>query len=558
MLWAGLALLSYQRSSASIDEHLREVAVSEGRFVFLMVESARLWNARHGGLYARVTPSSPPNPYLEVPERDIRTPSGIPLTVINPAYMTRQMGDVILERTDTRIHLTSLTPLNPANKATPWEGMALKQFEQGHKEFFRFMGEGELTRAQYMAPLVTLAPCLQCHAKQGYRVGDIRGGISVSYPVGQLVQAMQAQKQNSAWVHLSAWFLLTGLTLIFVLRARGQIEKLQAAKALVDKVVEERTIQLQAEVLERDRAESRMRLLINSSGEGIMELDRYGDITLCNPAALRMLDYADDASLLGKPITDYLAPLSTERQDAMDHRTDLFAYQRGLALHRDDVRLLRADNSTLRVELRMEPLYKDGKVVGAVLTFNDITLRKLQEEQVWRQANYDPLTGLPNRSLLSDRLEQGLAQCRRRNLQLAVLFLDLDDFKPVNDAHGHEAGDELLRQLAQRLLHTVRDSDTVARLGGDEFVVVQPMLADTDGVRALAEKLIETISKPYDIAGREVRISVSIGVAIHPSHGHDAPTLLKHADTAMYQAKEAGRHTWRIYDPKMNRHGEKH
>lgn len=158
----------------------------------------------------------------------------------------------------------------------------------------------------------------------------------------------------------------------------------------------------------------------------------------------------------------------------------------------------------------------------------------------------DVLTGLPNRRLLMDRLSLALAHARRNRCTMAVMFLDLDGFKQINDTFGHDGGDALLRLVADRLVVTVRQEDTVARLGGDEFVIALHEAIDVEQVTKLVSKVIAVVSQPYDIQGTEVQMTVSVGVSVYPMHGHDAESLMKSADLALYQAKRAGKNDYRI------------
>ncbi len=168
-------------------------------------------------------------------------------------------------------------------------------------------------------------------------------------------------------------------------------------------------------------------------------------------------------------------------------------------------------------------------------------------DYAYRLALYDPLTQLPNRKLFNDRLHHALAQAKRDKDRIAVMFIDLDKFKPVNDSFGHEIGDLLLVQVAERLIECVRESDTVARLGGDEFVV----LLAGGGEAVVAEKILDAMASPFHVAGHQLHISSSIGIALYPDHGSEERQLLRHADTAMYHAKHDGRNRFRIYDPQM-------
>lgn len=191
-----------------------------------------------------------------------------------------------------------------------------------------------------------------------------------------------------------------------------------------------------------------------------------------------------------------------------------------------------------------------GVVINYLAIFGDISERKEAEERIHKLAHYDVLTGLPNRVLFNDRLDQAIIHALRSNAKVALLFLDLDHFKQINDTLGHGAGDQLLQVAAQRLLTCVRDQDTVSRQGGDEFVAVLPG-ADEEGAYTVAEKMLQSIIQPYKIEGHDLQISCSIGIAVFPDHAQDADTLIKYADVAMYQAKEGGRNRHLIFDPKM-------
>ena len=191
-----------------------------------------------------------------------------------------------------------------------------------------------------------------------------------------------------------------------------------------------------------------------------------------------------------------------------------------------------------------------GRLSHYVAVFSDISERKAAEGRMRHLAHYDILTDLPNRTLLSDRLQQALAKAKRDrdgHPHLALMFVDLDKFKPVNDDYGHNVGDMLLKEVAQRLLRCVRESDTVARIGGDEFVVLLPSIEAKEDALLVGEKILETLQLPFDLAGHRHRVSASIGIAVYPEHGSDDKSLLKSADIAMYNAKAAGRSNVQVF-----------
>jgi diguanylate cyclase (GGDEF)-like protein/PAS domain S-box-containing protein len=194
-----------------------------------------------------------------------------------------------------------------------------------------------------------------------------------------------------------------------------------------------------------------------------------------------------------------------------------------------------------------------GVVTHYVATHTDITLRKAAEDEVKRLAFFDPLTNLPNRRLLADRLHQAVINAKRSQGHAALIFVDLDKFKPVNDRHGHAAGDQLLQAVAHRLRTCVRESDTVARVGGDEFVVLLPSITLAQDAMQVAQKIHARLRAPFHLpTGQSVQISSSAGVALYPDHGLDEATLSHHADVAMYTAKAAGRDQYVVYEPTLD------
>lgn len=222
LFWIVIIIVSLTWNIKTSQNGLNQTVLSIGRSFFKEIETTRLWNAKHGGVYVTISDETKPNPYLDVPNRDVTTTTGINLTKINPAYMTRQISEIAQQENNIQYHITSLKPIRPANKPDNWETAALNGFERGEKEAFQFIKEAMVYR--YMAPLTTKESCLGCHAKQGYKLGDIRGGISVTIPIETYLTATRSTKNNLVVLHGIAIILGMGL-LYFLAKYRDEQER---------------------------------------------------------------------------------------------------------------------------------------------------------------------------------------------------------------------------------------------------------------------------------------------------------------------------------------------
>jgi diguanylate cyclase (GGDEF)-like protein/PAS domain S-box-containing protein len=304
-------------------------------------------------------------------------------------------------------------------------------------------------------------------------------------------------------------------------------------------------------------SEENLHRLLNSVAEGIYGVDTEGRCTFVNAAFLRILNFESASEVVGKYIHALIHHSHADGRHYPATECKMYrAFKSMEAIHVDDEVFWRRDGTAVAVEYWSHPVLKDGVVVGAVATFLDSTERKLAEQQVHQLAFYDALTGLPNRRLLHDRLNQAIAVSERNERYGALMFLDIDNFKTLNDTKGHDVGDFLLIEVARRLEGCVRDGDSVARLGGDEFVVVLEMLSSNvdeavTQAELVGEKIREALNTPYHLSQHVHRSTSSIGIVLFKGYGESIDNLLKYADTAMYQAKSAGRNAIRFYDPKM-------
>lgn len=304
------------------------------------------------------------------------------------------------------------------------------------------------------------------------------------------------------------------------------------------------------DITERKRLEASLRLTaaaVEQSAEAMVILNKEGVILSVNPAFTRVTGYADSEAV-GKKL-EALLHRPTGRHDEV-----FFQQLAGsLVSHghwEGEVWAMRKNGEVFPELLNLSVIRNErDRIVNHVAVFNDISQRKDYENRLKNLALRDSLTGLPNRLLLAAQLEQMLERAQREKVQVAVLFIDLDRFKMVNDEHGHETGDELLRQVAVRLQSSIRASDLVARLGGDEFVVVLPEIASSTDAAVVAGKIVTAAAQPFVIDDLGIELGTSVGIALYPDHGDGAEVLLRHADQALYRVKDTGRNGYVFWEP---------
>jgi diguanylate cyclase (GGDEF)-like protein/PAS domain S-box-containing protein len=288
-------------------------------------------------------------------------------------------------------------------------------------------------------------------------------------------------------------------------------------------------------------SEERYRQLVELSPDGIA-VHVNGRFTFVNGAAIRLFGAQRAEDLLGMPVMDVIDPEFRELAGEQQRRIETDRVAAPLI----EQKIIRLDGLPVHVEVAAMPFECEDET-AVQLVIRDITLRKLAEAQIQALAYHDPLTGLPNRILFNDRLSMALAQAQRQKHRVAILFIDLDRFKSINDSLGHHVGDRVLRAVAERIQNCVREGDTLSRLGGDEFTLILPALHKPADAARAAEKVLNALRTPIKTDRRELSITASIGISLYPEHGRDLETLLKNSDVAMYQAKEQGRNSYRVY-----------
>ena len=312
-------------------------------------------------------------------------------------------------------------------------------------------------------------------------------------------------------------------------------------------------VAMKADISERKRAEkmllqseASLRAILDNSPYLIWLKDMGGRFIAVNKAFFNTTGRAQMQDVLGK--TDFdLWPKELARKYRADDAEVMSTRRQKLTEE-----MLMDNGKICWVETFKAPIMDvNGHLLGTTGFAQDITGRKNAESQIRHLAHYDPLTDLPNRTLLSDRLQQALATAKRDKAHMSILFIDLDKFKPINDALGHHVGDLLLKEAAKRMQDCVRESDTVARIGGDEFVVLLPVIEAEQDAMLVAEKIRHALNRPFVLVGQSLKISSSTGVAVYPEHGSSETQLVKNADIAMYHAKESGRNNVKLYQADM-------
>jgi diguanylate cyclase (GGDEF)-like protein/PAS domain S-box-containing protein len=327
---------------------------------------------------------------------------------------------------------------------------------------------------------------------------------------------------------------------------KGQVETRGLMRAL--RYACERKAMEEALFVEKERAQ----VTLSCIGDAVACTDALGKISFLNVIAEAMTGWSLPEAV-GRPVAEVLrivdssGPKTFPPPSAMEPGPD-----QGVCLPSNCI-LIRRDGFEIPIEASVAPIRdRQGEVSGAVIILRDVRTARAMALQMVHSAEHDFLTGLPNRMLLNDRLGQAIASAPRRKKSGAVLFLDLDGFKHINDSLGHAVGDQLLQSVAKRLVTCVRASDTVSRQGGDEFVVLLPEVEHTQEASITAARMLQAVAMAHTVGPHDLHVTASIGVSVYPDDGMDAETLVKNADTAMYQAKENGRQGFQLFEPAMN------
>lgn len=322
----------------------------------------------------------------------------------------------------------------------------------------------------------------------------------------------------------------------------------RAAERALQSSEESRAENADALFEEKERAQ----VTLNSIGDAVVSTNFWGRVTYLNIVAERMTGWTQ-AQASGRAVDDVFRLIDVATRSPIPTPATRAIIENRTVGVAEDCMLIRCDGVELAIETSAAPIHdRQGGVIGAVMVAHDVTVARELSHKLARLALHDSLTDVPNRTLLSDRLDQAMMRAHRAGTSVAVLYIDLDRFKHINDSLGHTIGDQLLRSVAERLQTCVRSSDTVSRQGGDEFIVLLADVVHPHDAALCAEKIILALDAPHRITGHDLRITASIGIATFPGDAADAQTLLRNADFAMYQAKYTGRNNYQFFRPEMN------
>jgi diguanylate cyclase (GGDEF)-like protein/PAS domain S-box-containing protein len=394
-----------------------------------------------------------------------------------------------------------------------------------------------------------------CHRLTGYQSTELLMNSRISYESithpedrGYVRQCIQgALLQRSRFDIEYRIIRADGFTAWVWERGAGAFSpegKLESIEGFIIDISDRRVV---AEALRE--TERRYRSIFENATEGIFQTSRDGRYLNVNPALAKLYGY-ESPEQLTTGLRDIQQELYVNPQRRQQF-TDLMQIQGTVVGFESQIR--RRDGAVIWISENARAVRgADGELLFYEGTVTDITDRKQYEVQLEYQATHDILTGLPNRKLLVERLHQALRFAERDERMVAVAFIDLDQFKLINDTLGHHAGDALLSEVAARLRNSVREADTIARLGGDEFVLVCTQIHSEQEIAAAMRRILDAVSQPWALDGTKFSIGCSIGISLYPRDGHNAETLLKHADSAMYKAKEAGRCNYQFFIPELN------
>jgi len=516
-----------EKQLALAHEQLLQEAIAH----FDSMVDTREWSARYGGVYVKPVEGLEPNPYLE--NNTLLTHDGKALILINPAWMTRQISEISNLKRQYYFRITSLNPLNPNNKADRFEQDALNYFETHKSDSYYYRFNQSQHEFDFMGKLFVEKSCLKCHEKQGYKVGDVRGGIRISIPTNTYQQEIDLLESESLKSNITTIIFAVIIIVFFVWFVDvtfGRQEEKERLQLLDDMAKRIKELQCMYGITEAIRQYSKMEDILTAVVKIMPTGWHY-------PEFARARIILDNKEYVERPFE-----LSEWKQSCE------------LILKKDFRGVVELYYTKRFPDLDEGPfLFQERNLINSIAKTLCETIELKQAEAKLRHlATHDILTGLYNRKIFEQKITNEITRSARYNHPLSIFMLDIDHFKDVNDTYGHQVGDVVLRSFAKLSNLSIRKTDYIARYGGEEFIIILPetILSEAE---ELAERLRKIVAE-YAIAiedDKTINITVSIGVANFPEHAKTWQKLVNAADQAMYAAKDAGRNQVKIATDKI-------
>ena len=545
------------RQWTGIDSNVEAIGRERGRALVNLIQVTREWRSLHGGVFALA--ALPPSVREEAPV--VAGKNAADQGADADFLLARKIEPTERVEEGVRFNITSLNPIGEANAADDWEQESLRLFAEGaageriaYADDLAHTAPGRFAQ-RYMAPLKSSPACLECHQQQGID-DDMQAGISVTMPAGDLLALRDGERSDLLFFMFFSYTIAAGFLQMIAAGVRHRFEDMRARVRDQDQLILVRTREIadRNEELKRELEERRLRVqelriagaVFENATEAIMVADANNLLLRVNPAFTKLTGY-EPAEVIGR------CPglLKSEYHDEAFYaamQAEMIKSGRWEGEIRTRHKSGEVRTEWLSLTMVSSDEFSHGHFIGV---FYDITQRKEMEAILRHKAGHDALTDLPNRALFNDRLNAAFHHSRRYGRQFALLMVDLDHYKEVNDNFGHAAGDELLIEAARRLVGCVRESDTVARLGGDEFAVILSEIEDDWEAQQIAARIVAEFAEPFFLDAGTAHISSSVGMAIYPEHGGEAAELMQNADAALYAVKQDGRNGYRSYINQM-------
>lgn len=507
LFWTGLAAVSLWWNLSQQKEEILKTARIQAHLTLEKDLLYRHWISSQSGVYVAVSERTQPNPYLYVPDRDVKTSAGQTLTLVNHAYMTRQVNEMAVKAGASRVNLTSLNPIRLVNSPDPWEKSVLKAFERGVKEVTGIEKSDGDHHMRLMRPLVTEESCLKCHAWQGSKVGDIRGGIGVSIAMKPFYVLLEAGRKRLALIHGIVYLFFVVLIVLSGNRLKVAHDHIRESENRFRELFD----RMKSSVAVYEAVDGGNDFVLKDFNHAAENLDQLSKADVVGRSVLQAFPAVKEFGLF--------EVLQNVWKDGVPRHHPVSQYKDG------------------RIEgWRENFLYKlpSGEVVAI---YDDVTENRKIEEEVRMLAIMDPLTGLCNRRGFMTLADQQIKAADRTNKKMSLLFIDIDGLKRINDTLGHEEGDRALMSAATILKQTFRESDVTARMGGDEFAVLAVDAAENPEI--VVKRLAWQIALHNALPDRRYEISMSIGTTVYdPQSPCSLDVLISRADTLMYEQKK--------------------